>query len=112
MNRLPALALAALLLPGLSFADVVDLNTADATTLSRELKGIGDSRARAIVEHRRQHGPFKTVDELVLVKGIGPRVVEQNRANLRVSRAPGAAPAAPNAGRSGPASTATPATRR
>jgi competence protein ComEA len=96
MNPLKSLALAALLLcPAVpALADVVDLNTADAATLARELKGIGESRAKAIVEHRTRNGPFRTVDELVLVKGIGPRVVEQNRASLRVSRTGPAVPGA------------------
>jgi len=62
----------------------VDLNTADAATLARELQGIGESRARAIVEHRRRHGPFRSVDELALVRGIGPKTVERNRARLRI----------------------------
>lgn len=62
----------------------VDLNSADAATLARELLGIGESRARAIVEHRRRHGPFRSVDELALVRGIGPKTVERNRARLRV----------------------------
>lgn len=73
----------------------VDLNTADAATLARELKGIGEVRARAIVEYRRNNGPFRSVDELALVKGIGPRVIEQNRAHLRVSRAATSPTAAP-----------------
>jgi competence protein ComEA len=62
----------------------VDLNTADAATLARELQGIGESRALAIVEHRRRHGPFRSVDELALVRGIGPKTVERNRARLRI----------------------------
>lgn len=69
----------------------VDLNSADAATLARELLGIGESRARAIVEHRRRHGPFRSVDELALVRGIGPKTVERNRARLRVGGA-GAGP--------------------
>ena len=62
----------------------VDLNAADAATLARELQGIGESRAHAIVEHRRRHGPFRSVDELALVRGIGPKTVERNRARLRI----------------------------
>ena len=62
----------------------VDLNTADAATLARELQGIGESRARAIVEQRRRHGPFRAVDELAWVRGIGPRTVERNRARLYI----------------------------
>ena len=62
----------------------IDLNTADAATLARGLQGIGESRARAIVEHRRRHGPFRSVDELAWGRGIGPKTVERNRARLRI----------------------------
>jgi competence protein ComEA len=70
---------------GAAPAQSVDLNTADAATLSRDLLGIGETRARAIVEHRRRHGPFRSVDELALVRGIGPKTVDRNRARMRVS---------------------------
>ena len=78
----------------------VDLNTADAATLARELQGIGESRARAIVEHRRRHGPFRSVDELALVRGIGPKTVERNRARLRIGGGGGVSvmPSMPSAG--------------
>jgi competence protein ComEA len=65
-------------------AEPVNINTADATTLASELVGIGATRAAAIVAHRTQNGPFRSVEELTLVKGIGPRVLEQNRGNLSV----------------------------
>ncbi len=61
-----------------------NINTADAATLSRELKGIGAKRAQAIVEYRKAHGPVKSADELGLVKGIGPAAIEKNRADIRV----------------------------
>lgn len=56
----------------------LDVNTADAAALE-ELPGIGPALAAAIVEHRRQSGPFTTVDELVEVSGIGPAKLEQIR---------------------------------
>jgi len=79
------IALAALL-PFAAFAGPVDINTADATTLARELKGIGPARAKAIVEYRQKNGPFKSADELTQVKGIAAQVVEANRANIRVDK--------------------------
>ena len=89
----PWLALAACLASSLGWsAEVVYINTADAVTLARDLKGVGDTRARAIVAHRAEHGPFKSADELTLVKGIGPRVVEQNRTVIRVDRVSRATP--------------------
>lgn len=79
------------------FAEPVNINTADASALARELIGIGETRARAIVEYRTQNGPFRSIEELALVKGIGPRVIEQNRANLRVEPARAADRRAPAA---------------
>ena len=64
-------------------AGPVNINTADAETISTELKGIGMSKAQAIVEYRKLHGPFKTYEDLTLVKGIGARTVEMNRANIQ-----------------------------
>ena len=63
----------------------------DIATLSQGLRGIGEAKARAIVEHRRRHGPFRSVDELALVKGIGPKTVERNRTRLRVGGGPSVA---------------------
>lgn len=85
-------AMLAALLP-LAEAGPVDINTADAKTIARELKGIGLARARAIVEFREKNGPFKSADDLSRVKGLGARVIEQNRANIRVDKADKAAPA-------------------
>lgn len=63
----------------------VNLNTADAETLSRELKGIGAAKAKAIVQYREAHGPFQSVDELLEVKGIGTAILEQNRERLTLN---------------------------
>lgn len=71
-----------------ALAGPVDLNSADATTLAKELDGIGMARAKAIVEYRERNGKFRSVDEVLNVKGIGPQVLEQNKANLQV-RDPG-----------------------
>ena len=92
-------------------AEPVNINTADATSLARELIGIGDTRARAIVEYRKQNGPFRSIEELALVKGIGPRVIEQNRANLRVEPARAADRRAPAATVSPPAHRGAPGNR-
>ncbi len=60
----------------------VDLNSADAETLARELNGIGEAKARAIVEYREANGAFTSVDELLEVKGIGAATLEKNRERL------------------------------
>ncbi len=57
----------------------VNVNTADAEQISEALKGIGQSKAEAIVAYRDTNGAFKHVDELVNVKGIGIRTVDMNR---------------------------------
>lgn len=68
-----------------SWAGPVDINTADAATLSAELNGIGMARAQAIVEYREQHGPFKSADELTNVTGIGQHTLELNRQFILVA---------------------------
>ena len=72
----------------LVWAGPVNVNSADAATLSRELKGIGMKRAQAIVEYRTKHGPFKSADELALVKGIGPAALAKNRELIRIEARP------------------------
>ena len=83
INTLCALPL--LLCTSLTWAGQVDINKADAETLAAELNGIGQAKAEAIVTYRDNLGPFLTVDDLVLVKGIGEGTVEKNRALLLVS---------------------------
>jgi competence protein ComEA len=81
-------ALGLVALPLAVSAGPVNINTADAKTLAKELTGIGLARAQAIVEYRQKNGPFRTADDLANVKGIGKRVVEQNRSNIRLDKAP------------------------
>lgn len=73
------------LLPAIAWAGPVDLNAADAATLARELKGVGPARAEAIVAWREANGPFKNPEDIMLVQGIGERVLEDNREFLNVS---------------------------
>lgn len=60
----------------------IDINAADASTLAAELTGIGTSKAEAIVAYREANGPFKRLEELVNVKGVGEKTLEKNRAIL------------------------------
>lgn len=85
-NSLLALGLgfALLLGSGVAQAGPVNINTADAATLAKELDGVGQKRAEAIVEYRQKHGPFKSADELALVKGIGAAAIAKNREFIRV----------------------------
>jgi competence protein ComEA len=77
---------AATLLAPVAIAGPVDVNTADAKTLARELQGVGMAKAEAIVSYREKNGPFKSADELANVKGVGMKVVEQNRPNIKVEK--------------------------
>lgn len=56
----------------------LDLNTADIRAL-QTLPGIGPARAQRILDYREAHGPFRSVEELAAVEGIGPALVEQLR---------------------------------
>lgn len=81
---LRTLLLSALLAGSALAAETVDINSADAATLDRVLNGVGPSKAEAIVAHRKQHGAFKSADELAEVKGIGLSTIEQNRDRIKV----------------------------
>ena len=81
---LSLVAFVAVSAPLMVLAGPVDINRADAVTIAKELDGIGPSRAQAIVQYREKNGPFKNADELRKVKGIGDKVLEQNRANIRL----------------------------
>ena len=61
----------------------VDLNTATADQLDT-LPGVGPATAATIIAFRRQHGPFRTVDDLAAVSGIGPAKLAQIRPHVRV----------------------------
>lgn len=56
----------------------LNINTASAEQLE-SLPGVGPVTARAIIEYRRQNGGFRSVDELIEVRGIGPKRLEQIR---------------------------------
>ena len=66
-------SLLVLMLTGTAFAGPVNVNTADAETLSIELKGIGMAKAQAIVEYREEYGAFRSLEDLLNVTGIGTR---------------------------------------
>lgn len=85
MKRLLGVLAFALLLSPFAAVAAVDINTADAATLE-QVKGIGPTRAAAIVKYRGENGPFKSVDELVKVPGIGEKSVEQLRDQLSVGK--------------------------
>lgn len=59
----------------------VNINTADATQLAL-LPGIGPKAADSIIEYRKSAGDFTSLDDLVKVKGIGPKTMEKLRPYL------------------------------
>jgi competence protein ComEA len=95
----PTLAAMLLLAPFGVYAEPVNINTADASTLAKALNGIGPAKAKAIVAYRDKNGPFKTVDQLAMVEGITQKLIERNRADIKLGgdKPGGAAPAAPAA---------------
>ena len=69
--------------PGLLEGEVLNLNTASQTELTR-LPGIGETKAAAIVAWRQEHGSFQTVEDLMAVDGIGEKTLENLRPYVTV----------------------------
>lgn len=63
---------------------VVNINTATKEELTT-LKGVGEKRAQDILDYRKKHGSFKSVDDLEKVPSIGPGLMKQIRSNLTVT---------------------------
>ncbi|NND65733.1 MAG: helix-hairpin-helix domain-containing protein [Gammaproteobacteria bacterium] len=68
----------------LAQAGPVNINTADAKTIAKELDNVGIKKAEAIVAYRDEHGRFKNAVELTNVSGIGRRTFEANLDNIKV----------------------------
>ena len=64
-------------------AGKINLNKATAAELS-QLKGIGMKYAERIVQYRDKNGPFKNVEDLLNVQGIGPKTLEKNKDRITV----------------------------
>ena len=60
----------------------VNINTADAKTISESLNGIGIKKAEDIVSYRKEKGPFKKSEDLANVKGIGEKTVAKNKGDI------------------------------
>lgn len=88
-NVLIALILSlALVQTGLAEEMTVDINTASAEQLAEALDGVGPSKSEAIVAYREKNGEFEHIDELVNVRGIGLRTVDQNRDRIELDGDP------------------------
>lgn len=62
----------------------INLNTADKDRLM-ELKGIGEKKADLIIDYRKQHGGFKTIEEVMEIKGIKAKAFEKIKEDICVS---------------------------
>lgn len=62
----------------------VNINKAGIDALSKTLTGVGKSKAGAIITYREQYGDFKSVDQLLEVKGIGKSTLERNRKRIEL----------------------------
>ena len=60
----------------------VSINTGSAEDLARVLNGVGMKKAQAIVSYREEYGPFKAVEDLKQVPGMGHSLVERNLSHL------------------------------
>lgn len=69
--------------PKSAFAGKVNINTASAEELMK-IKGIGESIAGRIIEHRKKIGKFKSIEEIKDVKGIGEKKFLQIKDNLAI----------------------------
>jgi competence protein ComEA len=65
-------------------AEMLDINAATVEQFDQVLAGVGKVKAESILRDREKNGPFKSVDDLIRVKGIGPATVEKNRAKITV----------------------------
>ena len=61
----------------------VNINTATAQELT-SLPGIGQAKAEAIVKYREANGPFKSIEDITKVSGIGPKMLEKLRDEITV----------------------------
>ncbi len=70
--------------PQVQVLDGVNINQASAEELAQAMNGVGMKKAQAIVSYREANGPFKTLDDLKAVPGMGAALVERNLAGLKL----------------------------
>ena len=69
----------------------ININQANAKTLATTMVGVGLSRAQDIVNYRAENGPFKSLEDLIKVRGIGRWTLERNRSRITISTSEDAA---------------------
>ncbi|MDT8283824.1 MAG: helix-hairpin-helix domain-containing protein [Gammaproteobacteria bacterium] len=60
-------------------AEKLNINTASAEQIATTMTGIGNSKAKAIVEYRSTKGKFTSINDLENVGGIGSKTIEKNK---------------------------------
>lgn len=82
---LGAILLSVMLLTGTAYAmEKVNINTATKSEL-QTLNGVGEATAEAIIQYREENGMFKSVQDLVNVKGVGAKKIQKLSDSLTVS---------------------------
>lgn len=71
--------------PAIQAQPMVNINSASAAEIAETLHGIGLKKAEEIVAWRQQHGPFKSVDDLARIKGIGQATLDRNRSRIKLN---------------------------
>ena len=84
MKKILFVLLCSLFFATAAFAKI-NINTATAQQLT-SLPGIGQAKAEAIVKYREENGPFKQVDDLTKVNGIGPKILEKLKEEITVGK--------------------------
>lgn len=64
---------------------VVNINNANKKQLSSVLNGVGEITAQAIIDYRNKHGAFKSIKDLIKVKGIGKKTLAKNNDKIMLS---------------------------
>lgn len=101
-----ALAVLAQLAMSVPVLAAVNINTATQDEFVALHKGLGPAKAQAIIDYRKANGPFKSVDDLKHVKGIGTKRLEKLRPELTVGSTTKVAAAATAKGDAKPSATA------
>ncbi|MEW6594390.1 MAG: ComEA family DNA-binding protein [Thermodesulfobacteriota bacterium] len=85
IKRFFAATLCGMMLMAATAFAAVNINTANVQELST-LSGIGPSKAQAIIDYREKNGPFRSVNDLAKVKGIGAKTVQKLGAEISVGK--------------------------
>ena len=69
-----------------AFSETININKANAGALQYYLVGVGESRAKGIVKYRKDHKKFKTLEDIMKVKGIGQAIFKKNLSKMSLRK--------------------------